>query len=49
MVKPQLPIYDIETVKVLQRTQKLSCIETTAILIKLPLTLQVIEEFATVD
>jgi hypothetical protein len=49
MVKPQLPIYNVETVKVLQRTQEFSRIEATSILIKLSFTLQVIEELAAVD
>jgi hypothetical protein len=44
-----LPIDDIETVKVLQGAKKLSSIKPTPILIELPLPLQMIKQFTSVD
>jgi len=44
-----IPINDIETMKMLQSTEQLSCIETTSMLIKFSLTLKVIKEFTAID
>lgn len=44
-----IPIDDIEAVKVLQGTKKLSSIKPTSILIELALALQMIEQFTSVD
>jgi len=44
-----IPINDIETMKMLQSTEQLSCIETTPMLIKFSLTLKVIKQFTAID
>jgi len=44
-----IPINDIETMKMFQSTEQLSCIETTPMLIKFTLTLKVIKEFPAID
>jgi len=45
----RIPINDIETMKMLQSTEQLSCIETTPMLIKFSLTLKVIKQFTAID
>jgi len=44
-----IPIDDIETMKMFQSTEQLSCIETTPMLIKFSLTLKVIKEFTAIN
>ena len=44
-----VPVHDVEIVQVFKRAQKLSSIEPASIFIKLPFSLQVVEQLATVD
>ena len=44
-----VPIYDIETMQVLQRAQEFSCIEATPILVEFALPLQVVEKLSSID
>jgi hypothetical protein len=45
----EIAIDDVEAVQMLERTQELCSIEPTPVLIKLPLTLEMIKELSTVN
>ena len=49
VLRLEIPIDDVESMKVLECTEELCRIESTPVLVKLAFSLEVIEEFSTVD
>lgn len=47
-IRRDVPVYNVETVQVLERTKQFGSVETTSVFVKLALSLQVIEQFTTV-